>query len=99
MMAPVPPLTVRIPATLRIISVKKVSMNSRKKFGDQKRTRRSSPARQLASKLNTNDLRGLELPRKVGHNVNGISTTDTNGGHTETTSVGSVRVSTDHQTT
>lgn len=65
----------------------------------QKRTLGRSPARELASKLDTNDLRSLEFPRKVGHDIDGISTTDTNGGHTETTSVGSVRVSSDHETT
>ena len=99
MIAPVPPLTVRIPATFRIISVTIFSIESSKICAKQKRTLGRSPARELASKLDTNNLGGLKLPGEVGHNIDGISTTDTNGGHTETTSVGSVRVSSDHETT
>ena len=38
----------------------------------------SGPARQFASELDTNVLGGLQLPRKVGHHVNSISTTNTN---------------------
>jgi hypothetical protein len=62
------------------------------KWGE--RTLRRSPAAKLTSKLDTNDLGGLKLPGKTG-----VSSTDTNGGHTETTGVGSVRVGTDHKTT
>ena len=58
-----------------------------------------SPAAQLASKLNTNDLWSLDLPWQVCHNVNGISTTNTDSGHSETTGVWSVRVGTNHETT
>lgn len=58
-----------------------------------------SPAAHLASELDTNDLRGLKLPGKTSHDIDGVSSTDTNGGHTKTTSVGSVRVGTDHETT
>jgi hypothetical protein len=58
-----------------------------------------SPAVELTSQLNTNDVGGLELPVKVGHDIDSISTTNTNGGHTETTTVDSVRVSTNKKTT
>lgn len=60
---------------------------------------RSSPARHLASKLDTDNLGGLQFPGKTSHDVDSISTTNTNGSHTETTTVRSVRVSSDHQTT
>ena len=63
------------------------------------RTLGRSPAAKLASKLDTNDLGGLELPGETSHDIDGVSSTDTNGGHTETTGVGSVRVGTDHKTT
>lgn len=62
-------------------------------------TLRSSPAVKLTSELDTNNVRGLELPGEVGHDINSISTTDTNGGHTETTTVDSMRISTDKKTT
>ena len=64
-----------------------------------KRTLGSSPARHLASQLNTNDLGGLELPRKTGHDVDSVGTTNTNGGHTQTAGVGSVRVGTNEERT
>jgi hypothetical protein len=67
------------------------------KWGE--RTLRRSPAAKLTSKLDTNDLGGLKLPGKTSHDIDGVSSTDTNGGHTETTGVGSVRVGTDHKTT
>ena len=57
------------------------------------------PSGHLTSKLNTNDLGGLQLPRKVGHDINGVSTADTDGTHTQTTSIGCVGVGTDKETT
>lgn len=57
------------------------------------------PAGHLTSEADTNDVRGLQLPRETSHNIDGIGTTDTNSGGSETTSVGGVRVSTDDQTT
>ena len=99
-MAPVPPLTVRIPATLRIMSVVDVSAcypTCSKQL--RVRTLGSSPARQLTSQLDTNDLGSFEFPGKAGHDVDSVSTTNTNGGHTKTTSVGSVRISTDEEST
>lgn len=62
-------------------------------------TLRSGPSGQLTSELDTNDLRSLKFPGETSHHIDGISTTDTNGSHTETTAVRSVRVGTDHQTT
>ena len=57
------------------------------------------PARHLTSQADTDNLGGLQLPGETSHNVDSVSTTDTDGSHGETTSVGGVRVSTDHQTT
>lgn len=58
-----------------------------------------SPAVKSTGELDTNDLGGLELPGEVGHDIDGIGTTDTNGGHTETGGVGGVGVSADEETT
>lgn len=57
------------------------------------------PAVELASELDTDDLGGLQLPGEVGHDIDSVSTADTDGGHTETTTVGGVRVSADEKTT
>lgn len=62
-------------------------------------TLRGSPARELASEVDTDDLRALQLPGKVSHDINGISATNTASNHAETTSVRSMRVGTNHQTT
>lgn len=59
----------------------------------------SGPAGHLTGKLDTDDLGSLQLPGKTSHDIDSISTTDTNSSHSKTTSVGGVRVSTDHQTT
>jgi len=40
-------------------------------------TLRGSPAGELSGKFDTNDLGGLQLPGKVGHDINSVSTTDT----------------------
>lgn len=63
------------------------------------RTLGRSPARELSSELHTNDLGSLQLPGKTGHDVDGISTTNTNGGHTKTSSVGGMRISTNEEST
>jgi hypothetical protein len=63
-----------------------------------KLTLRSGPALELTSKLDTNDIRGLELPRKSSHDIDGVSTTDTDGSHTETTSVRSVGIRSNQET-
>lgn len=65
----------------------------------QKLTLGRGPSGHFTSKFNTNDLRGLKLPRKVGHDINGVSSADTDGAHTQTTGIGSVRVGTDQKTT
>lgn len=62
-------------------------------------TLRGGPATDLAGEVDTDPLRALELPGDVGHNVDGVGTTDTDSNHTETTSVRGVRVGTDHETT
>lgn len=97
--APVPPLTVRIPATFRIMSACVISLCIFQYTENTLRTLGTGPSGKLTGKLNTNDLRCLELPGETSHDIDGISTTNTNSGHTETTGVGGVRVSTDHKTT
>lgn len=57
------------------------------------------PAIQFAGQLDTDDLGGLELPGQVGHNIDGVGTTNANSAHAETTSVGGVRISADEETT
>jgi len=58
-----------------------------------------NPRVQLASDVNTDDLGSLKLERKASHNIDSISTTDTDSDHAHTTSVGGVTVSADHHTT
>ena len=62
-------------------------------------TLRSSPARKLAGKVDTNDFGALQFPGKTSHDIDSIGTTNTTSDHAETACVGSVRVSTDHKTT
>ena len=95
MMAPVPPLTVRIPATLRMTSAhisSGCSIALQLTFG-------GGPSAHLAVEVDSNDLGRLELPWDVGHHVDGIGTTDTTCDHTETSGVGGVRISSDHHET
>lgn len=63
------------------------------------RTLRSSPPRKLAGKLDTEHLGCLQFPGETSHDIDGISTSNTNGSHTQTTGIGCVRVSTDKQST
>ena len=58
-----------------------------------------SPSTQFSSELDTNDLGALDFPRNVGHDIDRIGTTHTNGNHTEATGVRSMTIGTDHQTT
>jgi hypothetical protein len=66
---------------------------------ENERTFGSGPATQFTGQLNTNNLGGLQLPGKTSHDVNGVGTANTDGGHAESSSVGSVRVGTDEQST
>ena len=59
----------------------------------------SRPSANLASEVNADDLGALKLPRDVRHHVDRISASDTAGNHTETTSIRSVRVRTNHKST
>lgn len=52
---------------------------------------------QLARELDANHLRALELPGDVGHDIDGVSTADTDAHTAETAAVGRVRVSADHE--
>ena len=62
------------------------------------RTLGSRPAANLASQIDTNDLRALELPRDVSHDVNGIGTANTARNHGETASVRDMRIRANHHT-
>ena len=63
------------------------------------RTLGSCPAANLACEVDANDLGALELPWNVGHDVDSVGTTNTTCNHAETTSVGGVRVGTNHKST
>jgi hypothetical protein len=71
----------------------------KRRVKEKKRTLRGSPSTDLALEVNTDPLGALELPRKVGDNVDSVRSSDTDSDHTETSSVGGVRVGTDHETT
>ena len=77
MMDMVPPLTVRMPASLRILG--------------------ADPAAELSCQLDTDHLGALELPGDVSHHVHSISTTYTNAETAQTSTIGGVRVCSDHQ--
>src|ERR1700761_1692683 len=66
-MAPVPPLTVKIPATFRITSRSEESVSKEKDRNEEKKkqTLWSSPPANLPGQPHTNDLRALQLPRQV----------------------------------
>jgi hypothetical protein len=49
--------------------------------------------------VNSDNLGALQLPRKTGHDIDGIGSTDTTSDHTETTGVRGVRIGTDHHQT
>lgn len=77
--------------------------NARKRRGGEKKRKErqtlgGSPSRDLSGKLDSNDLGALEFPGKVGDNVDGISSSDSDSDHSESSGVGSVRVGSDHET-
>lgn len=80
-MAPVPPFTVRMPASFRMTSLGEaqplslpmhaVEQSSPSRFDETGRTR----------ELDTDDLGGLELPWDASHDIDGVRATNTDGGH------------------
>ena len=58
----------------------------------------SSPARELAREMHTDEARHLELPRLTSKHIHGISATDTHSYHTETAGVWCMRIGTYHHT-
>ena len=63
------------------------------------RTLGRSPARHVAGELHTNDVGGLQLPGKIGHDIDSIGTTDTNGAHAKASAVRGMRVRADEKST
>ena len=59
---------------------------------------RSSPAREFACEMHTDEARHLEFPRLTGQHVYSISTTYTYSHHTETAGIRSMRIGTHHHT-
>ena len=55
------------------------------------------PAIQLPVQVDTNDLRRLELPWNVGHDIHCVRTTHTASDHTETTGIRGMRIRANHQ--
>ena len=72
--------------------------SNRRWFKSDKLTLGRRPATNLASEVDLDDLRALQLPRNAGHDVNRVRTTNTASDHAETSSVGGVRVGSDHET-
>ena len=62
------------------------------------RTLGGSPAANLASEVDLDDLGALQLPREASHNIDRVGTTNTASDHAETTSVRGVRIRTNHET-
>lgn len=96
-MAPVPPLTVRMPATLRMTSGAGSKLGRGVKRS--KHTLWCCPSSNFACQVDANDFGTLEFPRNASHNIDCICTTYTTCNHPETTSIGSVRVGSYHEPT
>lgn len=99
MIDPVPPLTVRIPASLRMTSMDERELSEGLLRKDDQPTFRRGPARNLARQINANDFRTLELPRKVSQHIDCIRSANSYTNHSHSTSSRSVRVSPDYQAT
>lgn len=54
------------------------------------------PSTQFTCELNTQNLRCLELPRRVNQSIDSIGTTDTNDDRAQTTSIDGMAVGTKH---
>ena len=80
-MAPVPPLTVKIPAVFKIMSDITRQFIPRGVCNDN--TFGRSPSGQMPSQLDTNDLGRLQFPGKICHHIDCVSTADTDGAHTQ----------------
>ncbi len=103
-MAPVPPFTVNKPATF-------YTERGEKKGGVNRNCLLkpimnhyleddilgSRPASNLARQLHSNVLGRLELPRQACHDVHSVGSSDSNCDHAEASSVDSVRVSSNHE--
>jgi len=95
--APVPPLTVKMPATLRMMSGKVVSMSELYTWYQGVLTFRGGPARHLAGELDADELGSLEFPWKVCHHIHGVRTADADSTHAESTSVGRMGIGSDQE--
>ena len=99
MIDPVPPLTVRIPASLRMTSIDERELSGGLIRKDDQPTFWRGPARYLARQVNANDFWTLELPRKVSEHIDCICSTNSYTNHSHSTSIWSVRVGPDYQAT
>jgi hypothetical protein len=96
-MAPVPPLTVRMPATLRMTSATNDKIQTAR--GTDNPTFRRRPTAYLSREVDADHFGCLKFPRNACHNVNGICTAHTTSDHAQTASVRGMRVSANHKTT
>jgi hypothetical protein len=62
-------------------------------------TFRGGPTANLACEVHADDLGALKFPRNTGHDIDSIRTTNTTRDHSQTTSIGRMRVGADHETT
>lgn len=97
-MAPVPPLTVKMSATLSMMSFGEVHPDN---FPEKKETEtlkvRWNYIICLTCQFDTDDLGALQFPRDVSHYINGVGTTHSNAETAKAATVGCVWIRTDHK--
>ena len=59
----------------------------------------SSPSAEFTSEFDANDLWTFQFPGETRHDIDGIGSADTNRKHTKTTTIRSVRIRSNHETT
>jgi len=99
---PLPPETVRRPATWRIMSARAGQVNIKRydlEGMEWTLTFRARPTTELPRELHANDLRALKLPRLARHRINRICSTHTNAQHAHASSVRRMRVRANDQAT
>jgi len=58
-----------------------------------------SPSTEFAGEFDADDFGAFQFPRKTGHDVDGIGTTDADGEHPKTTSIRCMGICSNHETT
>jgi hypothetical protein len=74
-------------------------MSNVKRWQNKDVTLGCGPSAEFSGEFDADDFGALQFPWETGHDVDCVGTTNTDGEHAETTSIGSMRVSSNHETT